>query len=282
MSHIVVTGGAGRLGREVVADLLGRGHAVLAVDRVKPETLQCRFLPVELTDAAAVHDVLRGAEAVIHLGAVPGPTVQPPSTTFATNVMSTFHVMQAAAAHGLKKAVFASSVFTLGWHEDADRYWPRYVPVDEQHPLAPLEAYGLSKQIGEGICATVSAASGMPTVSLRIMNVIQKDGYEALPWPAPTRERGVRFVLWPYVDVRDAAISCRQALEAETAGHEAMFIAAEDTRFDAATSELLAELAPQVEIRQPLQGSAGVISIQKARRLIGFQPKYGWQAVRKK
>src|SRR5579863_10542767 len=145
--RIVVTGGAGRLARFVISELVNRGCSVLAVDCVRPEKLQCRFVQADLTDAAAVLDVMKGASALLHLGAVPGPNAAPNSVTFRNNVLSTFHVTEAAATCGVRRVVFASSVFALGWNEDADRYWPRYVPVDESHPLTPFEGYGLSKQI---------------------------------------------------------------------------------------------------------------------------------------
>lgn len=278
MKRIVVTGGAGRLGRLVVALLVERGYDVLAVDRVWARDLPCRFLTMELTDAAAVYDVLAGADAVIHLGAVPGPTSQPATATFANNVLSTFHVVEAAAALKLKKLVFASSVFTLGWHQDAGRYWPAYVPVDEEHPLTPFEAYGLSKQVGEEICAAASRRSGLACLSLRIMNIVWPGGPVALPAAVPTRESPARFVMWPYVDGRDAARSCLLALEAETSGHEALFIAAADIRFDRPTRELLAEFAPpSLEIRGQLDSRASVISIEKAKRLIGYVPQHSWQ-----
>lgn len=280
MKKIVVTGAAGRLGRKVVSDLISCGYSVLGVDIARPEKMQCRFLSADLTDAAVAVDVLSGADAVIHLAAVPGPVSQPPSVTFRTNVMSTWNVTEAAAAIGLQKIVFASSVFTLGWNESPTAYWPQYVPVDEEHPLTPFEPYGLSKVLGEEIIATASRRTGIPAVSLRIMNVIQEDGYFAFPWPTPTGLLGTRFVMWPYVDVRDAAISCRLALEADTTGHEACFIAAEDIRFDAPTAALLREFAPKVEIRKTLQGSASVISIDKARRLLGYQPQYCWRQLK--
>jgi nucleoside-diphosphate-sugar epimerase len=177
--------------------------------------------------------------------------------------------------------VHASSAFALGWHEDPQRYWPQYAPVDEAHPLTPFEAYGLSKQIGEEICAAESRRTGLATVSLRIMNVIQADGYYALPWPMPTAEQAVRFVMWPYVDVRDAAAACRLALAAPTAGHEAILIAAADIRFDAPTEKLLQTLAPQVEIRRPLPDRTSVISLEKAARILGYKPQYSWQSVGK-
>jgi nucleoside-diphosphate-sugar epimerase len=278
MKRICVTGAAGRLGRLVVNELLEHGYDVVGTDCVRPASSRVRHLTADLADAAAVYDVLRGTDGVIHLGAIPGPLASPGPTTFVNNVMSTYHVAEAAATLGLKKIVSASSIFTLGWSEDASKCWPRYVPVDEDHPLTPLEAYGLSKQIGEDICASVSRRWGTPAVSLRIMNVIQPGGHGALPWDAPTKERGVQFGLWPYVDVRDAARSCRLALEADITGHEAVFIAAADIRFDAQTDDLLNELAaPGLVRRRPLPGSSTVINLDKAARLLGYQPRHTWR-----
>jgi nucleoside-diphosphate-sugar epimerase len=278
MKSVVVTGAAGRLGRLTVKELLDHGYSVCATDRVPPPSpLGCRFLPAELTSAASVYNLFRGAEAVIHHGAIPGPSGHPQPVTFENNVLSTYNVLEAAGVLGLRKAVFASTVFTLGWVEEADRYWPRYVPIDEAHPLTPFEAYGLSKVIGEEIAGAVSRRTGMSIVSLRIMNVIQESGYSVFPWPAPTREKPVRFVIWPYVDARDVARASRLALKAETSGHEPVFIAARETRFDVPTETLLQTLAPQAEIRRPLEGCESVISIERARELLGWQPQHSWR-----
>lgn len=279
MKKIVVTGGAGRLGRLAINELTERGYEVLAVDRVRPQQpLPCRFLPVEMTEAAPVYDVLRGADAALHLGAIPGPGGAPQSTIFHNNVLSTYNVVEAAAALGLRRLVFASTVFAVGWVSEPEKYWPRYVPVDEEHPLTPFEAYGLSKQIGEDICAAASRRTGLPIVSLRFMNVIWPEHVGTLPRPAPRTPKDIPFVVWAYVDARDAARACRLALEADTAGHEAMFIAAEDIRFDRPTRDLLRDLAPSsVEIRGPLEDKASVISVQKARKLIGYEPQHTWQ-----
>lgn len=275
---IVVTGAAGRLAQAAIAELMAHGHGVWGIDTVRPETLRCRFLPADLTQPAAVYDALQGADAVLHLGAVPGPLVKPASVTFTNNVMSTYHVLEAAAALGVSRVVSASSVFALGWTEEAESFWPQQVPVDETHPLTPFEAYGLSKQVGEDICAATSRRTGMSTASLRLMNIISAEGYFALPWPRPTRERPLRFVMWPYLDVRDAARSCRLALEATTKGHEAFYIAARDTRFDAPTMELLQELAPAtLKVTGPLPESASVINIDKAHHMLGFEPEHHWR-----
>jgi nucleoside-diphosphate-sugar epimerase len=280
MKRIVVTGGSGRLGVKVIDELIARGLDVLSVDLNRPEKPQCPFLPADLTDAAVVLDVLAGADGVIHLGAIPGPTSQTQPVTFQNNVQSTWNVAHAAATLGLRRLVFASTVFTLGWHESATAFWPQYVPVDEEHPLTPFEAYGLSKVIGEETVAAACRRSNLTGVSLRIMNVIQEDGYFALPWPTPTKDRATRFVLWPYVDVRDAAVACCQALDADVTCHEAVYIAAEDIRFDAPTEQLLREFAPNVTVRKPLAGSQSVISIEKAQRVIGFRPQHTWRNMR--
>ena len=275
---VVVTGAAGRLAQVAITELLEHGHGVWGIDCVRPETLRCRFQQVDLLQPMAVLDALQGADAVLHLGAIPGPMAQPPSITFHNNVISTYNVLETAAALKIGRVVSASSMFAVGWAEDAAAFWPDYVPVDEAHPLTPFEAYGLSKQVGEDICGAVSRRTGISTVSLRLMNIIQKDGYFALPWPKPTRERGLRFVMWPYVDIRDASRSCRLALEASTAGHEAFFIAARDTRFDAPTIELLQEVAPAtVRVTGPLPENTSVISIEKARQMLGYEPEHHWR-----
>lgn len=256
--------------------LVAQGESVLSVDVTNRSDCPCPTLVADLTKAGEAHNALQGAEAVIHLAAIPGPRAQPESTIFEMNVNSTYQLAAAAVAHRLSRIVFASSLFTLGWHEDANFYWPQYAPVDESHPVAPFESYGLSKVVGEEICAKACRSANISAASLRITNIIQPNGYHSLPSTAPTSTAGVRFVMWPYTDVRDAAIACCQALRADFRGHEAMYIAAVDTRFDASTELLLQELAPSVKIRRPMPGRASVIDTSKARDLIGYQPQHDW------
>ena len=277
--RVVVTGGAGRLGRLAIEELQAHGWTSLAVDKVRPNpSVACRFQLADLTDAASVVSALTGADAVLHLGAIPGPGSHVSAAIFQNNVLSTLHVVETAAAMGIPRLVFASTVFALGWVEEPVRYWPRYLPVDEAHPQTPFEGYGLSKQVGEAICAAASRRSGISTISLRIMNVIHPDGYPALPWPDPTRESPVRFVMWPYVDARDVARACRLALEAESTGHEPVYLAAKDTRFAGETEALLSSCAPpDCELRAPLPGNTSVITCRRARDLLGWEPRYGWR-----
>ena len=79
---IVVTGAAGRLGRLVVRRLVDRGHEVLATDRVAFDESPAEFIGIDLGDPRRVGQLLKGAEGVIHMGAIPGPTREEPRQIF--------------------------------------------------------------------------------------------------------------------------------------------------------------------------------------------------------
>ena len=144
---IVVTGAAGRLGRLVADRLVSDGQDVVGTDRVPADSPGFRFVLGDLSDADTASKVIRGADAVIHMGAIPGPRSAEPYKTFENNVRSTFNVMMAAAEHRVRRVVFSSSAFGMGWAHDPSAFVPLYLPLDEDHPMMPFEAYGLSKQI---------------------------------------------------------------------------------------------------------------------------------------
>ena len=121
----------------------------------------------ELGDAKAVHDILEGAEAVVHMGAIPGPSRAEPRVIFENNVAADFNVMMSAAELGLRRVVFSSSAFGMGWAHDGNAFVPLYLPLDEEHPMMPFEPYGLTKQVGEDIGRMIARNSETTVVSLR-------------------------------------------------------------------------------------------------------------------
>ncbi|MDX1991039.1 MAG: NAD(P)-dependent oxidoreductase [bacterium] len=131
MNTIVVTGGSGKAGRAVVADLLEHGDDVLNVDIVPPRERISRFLRADLTDLGQAYEALKGADAVVHLAAIPAPGLQTDEVTFRVNTISTYNVFSAAVALGLQRVVWASSETTLGL--PFDRVQPHYAPIDEAH-----------------------------------------------------------------------------------------------------------------------------------------------------
>ena len=168
---IVVTGAAGRLGRRVVQLLVEQARDILATDQADADDLPAEFVRCDLGNAEAVHSVLRGAEAVVHMGAIPGPTRAEPRVIFENNVSADFNVMMSAAELGLRRVVFSSSAFGMGWAHDGNAFVPRYLPLDEEHPMMPFEPYGLTKQVGEDIGRMIARNSDTTVVSLRFTNV---------------------------------------------------------------------------------------------------------------
>ena len=274
---IVVTGAAGRLGRLVVRRLVDRGYEVLATDRVAFDESPAEFVQIDLGDPRCVGQMLKGAEGVIHMGAIPGPTREEPRQIFDNNVRSTFNVLMAAEELNLQRVVFSSSAFGMGWAHDPAAFVPLYLPLDEDHPMMPFEPYGLSKQVGECIGAMVARRSSTSVASLRFTNVVWPEVLAEFPWPSPTPEKPRTLVMWAYADPDDVAEAHVLALQADLTGHEPFMLAQPTTRFKESTAELIElNFGSKVEIRGELRGNASVISAEKARRILGWRPRAGW------
>ncbi len=273
---IVVTGAAGRLGRRVVQRLLEREYDVLGTDRVACRDSPSPFVQADLCDAEQVAGLLEGAEAAIHMGAIPGPRAEG-YETFRNNVQSTFNVLWAAADQSMRRVVFSSSAFAMGWASDPRAFVPLYLPLDEAHPMMPFEPYGLSKQVGECIGEMVARSTTVSVVSLRFTNVVSPEKQAEFPLPPPTPEDPRTLVMWAYADPRDVAEAHVLSLEADLSGHEAFLLAQPITRFRESTVDLIERnFGNRVEIRGDLPGNASVISTAKARRMLGFAPKWEW------
>ena len=275
---IVVTGAAGRLGRRVVQLLVDQNKEVLATDQLAADDLPAEFVRCDLGDARAVGDILKGTEAVIHMGAIPGPLRADPRFIFQNNVACDFNVMTSAAELGLRRIVFSSSAFGMGWAHDGNAFVPLYLPLDEEHPMMPFEPYGLTKQVGEDIGRMIARNSNTTVVSLRFTNVALPEVQAEFPWPAPTPENPLTLVMWAHAEAGDVAEAHVLAVDAEIEEYEAFMIAQPSSRFEEPTIDLVKNnFGDRVEIREGLSGTASVISTEKAQRLLGWKPRYDWR-----
>ena len=275
MSRVVVTGGAGKAGRAVVRDLLEHGHEAVSVDLVRDANLtEGQQLVADVTDYGEVVDSLKGADAVVHLAAIPAPGLKPDELTFRVNVTSTYNVFAAAPIVGINRVVWASSETTLGL--PFEREQPRYAPIDEDHPPLPESSYALSKLASEEMARQFNRWTGIPHVGLRFSNVMEPHDYDRFPgfWGDPQLRR---WNLWGYVDARDVAQSCRLALEADLAGAEVFIVAAADTVMNRPSAGLMAEVYPDVEVRDGVAEFGTLLSIEKARRVLGYEPAFSWR-----
>jgi nucleoside-diphosphate-sugar epimerase len=169
---------------------------------------------------------------------------------------------------------------TVPGHLSAERdAQPDYLPIDEQHPVRPQDAYALSKAVGESICGALVRRSDASAVSIRPSLVLASDDY---PRVVPRfRENPMfgKFNAWSYVDVEDLAALIALAAEASSAGHEVVYAAQPDNLVGRSFAELVdlayGERAPQLRLITRDDGSG--IDCTKARELFGWEPTISWR-----
>lgn len=275
MQNVVVTGGSGKAGRAVLRELHEHGYRVKNVDIEASRDPDAADLIVDLADLGQTWEALRGADAVVHLAAVPAPNILTDAETFRINTLSTYHVFSVAVEMGLERVVWASSETLLGL--PFDRHDPAYAPIDEQHPLWPEFHYALAKLAGETLADQFARWSGIPFVSLRYSNVMEEHDYAR--FAGFQDDPGIRaWNLWGYVDARDVAQCTRLALEADVTGHEPFIVAASDTCMDRTNDELMAAVYPNTEHRSDGRGAhETLLSIDKAKAVLGYRPAHTWR-----
>ena len=276
--RVLVTGGSGKIGRAAVQALRAAGHTAIIWD-LNPNVAGA--LKVDCTDFGQVFGAMSGADpfgrapdAVIHLAGIPAPGLAPDHVIFQANTSSTYNVFSAATRLGIKRIVWASSETILGLPFATP---PDFAPIDETHPDRPEWSYSLSKAAGELMAETfVRWNPELAIVSLRFSNVYLPEEYGQIA-QIQARPEQRRFNLWSYVDARDAGEACRLAIEADVHGHEAMIIAAADTLMEEPSADLMARFFPATPLRPGLSGTAALLSSEKARRMIGYEPRHGWR-----
>jgi UDP-glucose 4-epimerase len=169
--HVLVTGGAGFVGANLVEHLQATGHEVRVLDDLSGGSRPAwwgrrsgpRAILGSVEDVAAARRATKGVDAVVHLAAKPGvaDSVAHPEIDFRVNVRGTFTMIDAARRSGVGSFVFASSGAVLAGARP---------PLRENMAPAPLSPYGASKLYGEGITAA-AGVFGMIGVSLRFANV---------------------------------------------------------------------------------------------------------------
>ncbi|WP_100365846.1 NAD-dependent epimerase/dehydratase family protein [Diaminobutyricimonas aerilata] len=276
---IAVTGGNGKLGRTVVRTLRAEGHEVVNLDRQGARG--SGFLTVETTDYGQVIDALAGVDerhgrvdAIVHLAAIPAPGILSDVATFHNNMLTSFNVFQAARKLGIKRIVYASSETVLGLPFDVP---PPYIPVDEEYPARPESTYSLVKHLEEQLAIQlVRWDPELSVTALRFSNVMDPEDYAAFPsYDADPRLR--KWNLWGYIDARDGAQAVSKALQTRGPGFEAFIIAAADTVMSRPNAELVADVFPGVEVTRELGEHDTMLSIEKARRMLGYEPQHSWR-----
>lgn len=232
MAKVLLTGSSGGVGRAIRPVLEAAGWAVEPFDLTGGQ---------DLRDEAAVRRAMQGCEAVVHGAAIAHDSAGTPAEIVATNVLGTWHVLQAAETYSVTRVVYFSSAQVFGFAEGEGA--PAYLPVDDAHPLRAARPYGMSKRLAEDMCAAWTSRTGIPTVVLR-----------------------------PVMILTDAVLLQITETEAELGA----FVHADDV----ATAVLRAlTVKPDGHVRLTLCGP-GQFDTSATRQILGWTPSRGWPSRR--
>ncbi|MGO4279497.1 uronate dehydrogenase [Cupriavidus sp. OV038] len=159
--RILLTGAAGNLGK-VLRDRLKRYADVVRISDIAdlgPAGAQEEVVPCDLSDPKAVHALVAGVDAIVHLGGV--SVERPFEEILPANIQGTYHLYEAARRHGVRRIVFASSNHVIGFYKQGE-------VLDADSPPRPDGYYGVSKAFGEQLGSFYFDRYGIETVALRI------------------------------------------------------------------------------------------------------------------
>lgn len=275
------------------------------------------FVRADLTDIGDCFRAITMAqrEMIISLGAIPfNSEVQPPyakdydtefgesgarfiqrlpeDETFRVNTMGTYYLLDAARRiGGVRRVIHASSFFVLGlgFRLSGTPYIPPYLPMDEKTPLEPEDSYSLSKLLGEEILKAYTRAYGIETVALRLLGVYYHD-FEAsrrmhtfdidIPEVDDVSKGYPNNSTYQYADARDIANFVLLTMKADLKHPFEPYFVSTDVRYRHTTQEALKRRWPLLlehGLGLEIDGNEPLISIEKARTELGYEPKHSWR-----
>ena len=279
--NVLVTGGAGRLGRHVCHRLAFR-RKITSLDLLAPEHGPCLAetdcIVGDITDYAHLKEQFAGFDTIVHLAAIPNPRTAPADVTFNTNVNGAYAVMQAAEDAGVKRIVVASSDSVFGLSYNPPNWPAKYLPVDEDHPVRPTEFYSLSKYVTETIAQSFAARGKMEVMVIRPAHIVFAPEYPELEARGADVEN---YHFWTFVAPEDVAQGFDLTLDADYQGYEVFNIAGAEGLNQRPTLALARERWGDIEVRRPevyeQNPHASVIDITRARERLGYAPEVTWR-----
>lgn len=208
LGRLLLTGAAGGLGRVLRPRLRARCTLLRVSDLspMDPPAAREEVVQAPLQDRAAVHALLEGIDAVVHLGGI--STEQPFDAILQANIVGTYNLYEAARQHGVKRIVFASSNHVTGFYRQDE-------VIDANVPVRPDGYYGLSKAFGENLSRFYFDRYGIETVCLRIGS----------SFPEP-KDRRMLATWLSYDDLERLVVA---SLTAPVAGHSIVFGMSDNT-----------------------------------------------------
>jgi len=284
MEKVIVTGGAGFIGSNLVDALVEKGYEAHIIDNLsggKKENVNPQALlhVVDITDLAAIKPLFVGAKLVFHLAALPRVqfSIENPVEANKTNVEGTLNILVASHEAGVKRVIYSASSSAYG---NQDK-----MPLTEDMPAHPISPYGLHKYLGELYCRLWSEVYGLPTVCLRYFNVYGRrnnpEGAYALVIAKFIRQRlagepmtitGDGEQTRDFTNVKDIVRANLLATESDMVGKgEVMNIGAGHNQTINRIAELIG--GPVVHIEPRLEPHDTLADSSLAKKLLGWEPQ---------
>ena len=176
MTKVLVIGGAGYIGSHVVKELLENGFEAVVFDNMstgQEENLfpEACFIKGDILDRPALDKALaQNIDAVVHLAAkkAVGESMENPALYAQNNLTGSINILNAMLENNVKHIVFSSSAAVYGM--------PQYLPIDENHPLKPINFYGYTKLVTEQLMSWYATLKDFNYIALRYFNAV---GYAA-------------------------------------------------------------------------------------------------------
>lgn len=267
--RVVVTGGAGRLGR-YVCSAVERRHEVIVADRAA--AIRDDRVVIDILDIDSLRTAFAGADAVVHLAGVDYDFHRRAEDTMRTNALGTWNVLQVSAERGVRRVVLCSSVAAMGLHEMRDDWPPRQLPITEEHPISPVEPYSVSKAVVETMARSFADGHLLDVVCLRPCTVVTGGNVEELLDPH------AQIFLGEYIAATDCAEAFLAALDAPSPGFGPYLVAADDTLSQRDTLEFLSESLGELpaavdEERYRADPRASAFDTTAIQRALGWAPR---------
>ncbi|MCX5659493.1 MAG: NAD(P)-dependent oxidoreductase [Planctomycetota bacterium] len=284
---VLVTGAAGRMGRESCAALLADGHEVVGVDLAaapapgKPGGMPVRVADLRDRDAveAAFGKPADRYDAVVHLGNHTSYKPADARMIFNENVAMNTNVFESAIEHGATRIVFASSVQVITSQpelpDDKPQPTPAYIPFDGDSPARPTNPYALSKRVGEVMLDYYTRVHRASCVALRLPwmgtdeDIVRMKGdkHRRSPYDAPMG--------WSYLSYADAGRLAAAVVRADLPGFRVYFPSSRLNRKGGKAAEIVRRHLADVPQRSPIRddGSESLVDIARITQETGWEPR---------
>ncbi len=291
---VLITGASGKLGAYVIRQLADEYELVLmSRSRPAPEFAQIPWIEGDLSVWEDCRRAVVGIDAIQHIGAQPWPTDHPSmqervkeanvpfDSTFRSNMLGTYYLMQAAVEAGVKTVVMAGSNCALGhgFRISQNPFPIDFLPIDETHPTYPEDSYSFSKRAGEDLLASFSRAYGIRTYVTRIAGVCPPDRRQQM---AAEAKPASGWNPWLYCWVGSEDVACAHRLLMEAASdlpvHDVYFLNADDTTALEPTRELVEQFNPPLApLAAELEGHQSFLNCDKLKRAVGWRHCTSWR-----